>query len=279
MAAKNPVVVSSIDEALGLLGDFDGAESFILAPLVDEKGGGRRSWHVLRLDKNGDPSGWIKENEAEAEGQENIAFQVPTVDLGADDLPPLPKSKVNLWELCFCDSDAEKMEPRVWIDPEAERARDTARPRRSAAKAAATPEVETPLPKAGTPSDAALLQALNISTRSNERMMSHVQNLLTTVTSSIEQIGKGHAQLGELYAVSLQQQEKRATQAETTRDLALGANTALQTQLAEARASGQGWITLREIYAEKPELLHDGIRDIASAAVAALRSVVAGSDG
>lgn len=278
MAAKNPVVVSSIDEALGLLGDFDGAESFILAPLVDEKGGGRRSWHVLRLDKNGDPSGWIKESEAEAEGQENIAFQVPTVDLSADDLPPLPKSKVSLWELCFCDSDAEKMEPRVWIDPEAERARE-ARPRRSAAKAAATPEVETPLPKAGTPSDAALLQALNISTRSNERMMSHVQNLLTTVTSSIEQIGKGHAQLGELYAVSLQQQEKRATQAETTRDLALGANTALQTQLAEARASGQGWITLREIYAEKPELLHDGIRDIASAAVAALRSVVAGSDG
>lgn len=278
MAAKNPVVVSSIDEALGLLGDFDGAESFILAPLVDEKGGGRRSWHVLRLDKNGDPSGWIKENEAEAEGQENIAFQVPTVDLGADDLPPLPKSKVNLWELCFCDSDAEKMEPRVWIDPEAERARE-ARPRRSAAKAAATPEVETPLPKAGTPADAALLQALNISTRGNERLMIHVQNLLTTVTSSIEQIGKGHAQLGELRSVSLQQQEQRATQAEATRDIALEANKALQVQLAEARASGQGWITLREIYAEKPELLHDGIRDIASAAVAALRSVVAGSDG
>ncbi len=279
MGAKNPVVVSNLDEALGLVsGEFRGAECWIVAPLVDEKGGGRRSWYVLRLDEDGEPEGWIKESEAEAEGTDD-PFKMPTVDMSADDLPTLPKSKVELWEVCFLDDKGKRMEPRVWIDPNAEPARETVRTARTEAKGSAMPEAESSRPSGENTSLGALLQALGISTRSNERMLGQMQGFLKTMADSVEQIGKGHAQLGQLYAANLEKSEQRAAKAEETRDMALSANLLLQNQLAEERAGGQGWITLREIYAQKPELLHDGIKDIASGVFAALRNALQNPDG
>ena len=133
-------------------------------------------------------------------------------------------------------------------------------------------------PSTGGPYDP-LMQALAISTRSNERLSAQMQGLMATVTGSIDQIGKGYAQLGQLLSERIGLAEQRAIKAEELRDLALQANMSLQNQVAEARAGGQGWITLREIYAEKPELLHDGIKDLATGIFAALRNALTNSEG
>lgn len=281
MAGKNPIVVSSIDEALGLLGDFDGAESFIVAPLTDKKGGGRPSWHVLRLDEDGEPNGWIKEAEAEAErdeGREEVSFKVPTVDLIAEDLPALPRSSVNRWQFVFCDGDGEKMEPRIIIDPSVDTSRQS--PRRPSAETPKRPPQSAPADSVAAPQlpEAGILRALEIQSRANEKMMQQVQTLLSTVTGSIEQIGKGHAQLGALLGENLKSSERRAEEAEKTRDIALAANLELQNQLTEARSGGQGWLAIKEIYGAKPELLHDGLREIVGGAVSALRAAIAASD-
>lgn len=277
MGAKNPLQVGSIDEALGLLPRFQGAESFIVSPVSDANGGGRPSWHVLLLNEDGDPCGWIKESEAEAEGKEDVAFRVPTVDLSAEDLPALPKSKTNLWQFCFCDSDGTKMEPRIVIDP----SEDNERPiRRQRAETPKRPPESAPadsVPASGLP-ESALIRALEIQARSNERLMAQIHQLLATVTGSVDQLGKGHAHLGALLTDNLVRSEQRADKAEQLRDQTLLENDKLSAALADARQTGQGWLAFKEIYAGKPELLHDGLRDIAGGVVSALRTALTAAE-
>jgi hypothetical protein len=278
MAGRNPIVVPSIDDALGLLEDFEGAESFIVSPLSDKSGGGRPSWHVLRLDEDGEPSGWVRESEAEAEGKEDVAFQVPNVDMKADDLPALPRSKANLWLFVFCDNNGEKMEPRIVIDPSADTSRQSQRrqraetPKRPPEAAPAQTPPALPLPEAG------ILRALEIQSRANQQMMMQVQQLLATVTGSVEQLGKGHAHLGALLTDNLLRSEQRAEKAEELRDKTLLENDKLANALVEARSSGQGWLAFKDIYAGKPELLHEGLRDFAGGVVGALRTVLTAAE-
>ncbi|MBL8635975.1 MAG: hypothetical protein JNM40_22295 [Myxococcales bacterium] len=277
MAGRNPIVVPSIDDALGLLEDFEGAESFIVSPLSDKSGGGRPSWHVLRLDDTGEPTGWIRETEAE--GKENVNFRVPTIDMKADDLPPLPLSKANLWLFVFGDKNCEKMEPRIIIDPSGDPSRQSHRiKRRETPKhpTEAAPPAQTAT--AATLPEAGILRALEIQSRANQQMMLQVQQLLATVTGSVEQLGKGHAHLGALLTDNLLRSEQRAEKAEELRDKTLLENDKLASALVEARSSGQGWLAFKDIYAGKPELLHEGLRDFAGGIVGALRTVLTAAE-
>lgn len=280
MGQKNPIVVSSIDEALGYLGQFEGAVTFCVSPMSDRKGGGRPSWYVLRLDEDEDPIGWVKESEAEAEGKEWINFRVPTVDMEADDLPALPPSKANLWMLSFADGNGDRIAPRILIDPSADTAKPSAQtPRPRIPKAApAVARVPSEAPAAQLGADVVLLQALQIQAKANQQMMAQVQNLLATVTGSIEQIGKGHAQLSAVLSDNLKNSEARAADAEKFRDVAIEANRELQAQVIEARSTGQFWLTLKEIYGAKPELLHEGMKDLVGGALSALRAGFAAAD-
>ena len=96
MAGKTPVVVSSLADALNLKTEYPEATCWVVAPLATRSGSGRRCCHVIKVNSDGDYVGWIKESEVDS--NEEKEFAIPTPDLAAEGVPPLPESKLKLWE-------------------------------------------------------------------------------------------------------------------------------------------------------------------------------------
>jgi len=187
----------------------------------------------------------------------------------ADELPELPPSKLQLWELRFVDSNADGLSPRIRIDPSVATSKRTKPDEASPVSAKTVPEPANPPP---TSEKSLILQALQMQIAATKEANLQSQALLTAVTNSIDKISAGHAQVQAVIQAEMLRSHKMAADAEKTRDAALGANILLQNQLAEARESSQGWITLQELYKGDPKLLHEGVRELVGGVIAAFRT-------
>lgn len=249
MAGRGPIVVGSIEEAINQSNEFPGALGWMLAPLAT-RGGGKRSWHVLRVqsDKDGDRAvGWCREND---EGG-----KLPTLDLEADDLPELPASKISLWELVFIDGNSDLLGPRIWIDPSQAAAQPKAEPAQQS-HPAAPQEAKAPRsePMPGNMQDV-LLKAFELQIGASKAAQDQSLAAMKAVTSSIAEIGKGYAEVQTLLTEEIKRSRDRVAVAEALRDEAVTANLGLSGQLAEAREDSQLHLTIRELFKDKPELL------------------------
>lgn len=259
MAEIGPRIVSSLVEAINQRDQYPGALAFMVAPLAT-KNGGKRSWHVLKIEGEGEEAtaiGWCPES---TEGA-----KLPPVDVVASDLPDLPPSKIGAWEVVFIDGNSDLLGPRIRIEP-GSRAQVEPSPAATAPQAQ-PPSVSntagsTPPSNPGTSAEI-LLEAFKVQINASQQSTTQLLAMVGAVTSSIEKIGKGHMEVQALLSAELKRANEQTAKAETLRDQALGANTELQGLLAESRENSQFYNTIQLLYKDKPELLMHGLKELA----------------
>lgn len=259
MAGIGPIVVASIAEAINKASDFPDAIAWMVAPLAT-RSGGKRSWQVFRVRSGEDHDeivGWCKENDPGA--------KLPTLDVDLSELPELPPSKVQLWELVYIDGNSDLLGPRIWIDPTAASQPKTSEPTPQAAPAA--PQQEKARQPDPTPPLGAevILRAFEAQISANQAAQSQSLAAMKAVSDSIAQIAKGYAGVQDLLTDEIRRGREAITAAEALRDKAVESNIGLSAQLAEAREDSQLHLTIRELFKDKPELLVSSIAEMADA--------------
>ncbi len=260
MADIGPRIVSSLVEAINQRDQYPGALAFMVAPLAT-KNGGKRSWHVLKIEGEGEEAtavGWCPES---TEGA-----KLPPVTVDARELPELPPSKIGSWEVVFIDANSDLLGPRIRIEPGSKpqvepspAATAPPAPPASVASTGSTPPSSPP----GTSAEI-LLEAFKAQINASQQSTTQMLAMVGAVTSSIEKIGKGHMEVQALLSAELKRANEQTAKAETDRDQALGANTELQGLLAESRENSQFYNTIQLLYKDKPELLMHGLKELTS---------------
>lgn len=236
--------VRSLAEALDLAHEYRDVIGYMVAPLSIRSGGARK-WHGL---DSSDPTRWLAESE-----KTDTKVAVPLdPDDGVEHVPPLPPSKIKLWELAFLNSNAEPQKPRILIDESAQAEREAS-------------EVEPPLvvPNGAGPDG---MHAGMIAQYHKFSMdcLKASRDMMMTVT---EQHKKLSVQLQE----ELAKANARAEEAAKVRDMALGANTELHHKLAELESDNLIASTVQKVFEGKPELLVTAGRDLLKGVVDAMR--------
>lgn len=240
--ASPKTVVASLADAYKQKALYPAAIGFLVAPLRTRTG--KRAWHGINTER----TAWQKE--AAGAG-------VALLTDGIDDLPPLPDSPINVWELVFMDKDAELIAPTIEINTASES--DERESRTTEAPKTIEAEIidEKPLPP-GTDEKVALIHEMRAYLREQNKYTLQVIEASAKTLNSARAASDGIiSQLDRRLA----HVEKRLIDAELARDAALGANTELQNQLAQERSDSQLHITIRELYRDKPELLNGVIRE------------------
>ena len=227
-------VVSNLAAALALADNYKSPRAYLIAPLTTRTG--QRRWMGLAPDGQS----WVSISDPD--------FEPPLTDNGADDLPPLPPSPINLYAFAFVDDNGHPVRPYIEIAPAEEN--------QAAAAAAATGQSTAP-----NTDGPALQQVLQLVKNKD----AHAIEALKLAQSLIGTIGQ--AQLGVIsewrHLVGELREELKTAAA--TRDAAMLANSQLSQQLAEEREGGEMWRTVRELFSGKPEVLLEGLARLGKA--------------
>jgi hypothetical protein len=234
MAAASPVyTVATLAEALELSNKFSDVVGYMVAPL-QVASGGQRKWHALDPE---DSSRWM----AEAETTEEKEPRLPHPDNGAEGLPPLPESKIGVWEVSFIDKEMDHLRPRVRIQK---------RQKQSA-------EVESEPGPSQAVGENVLLQLVKEHHRFSMDSLKATSELQRKLTEQLQE---------ELSAA-----QKRAAEAEKVRDFAIGENSKLDHKLAELESSNLIATTIQKVFEGKPELLITAGKDLLSGLIEVLQ--------
>lgn len=250
MAAAQAVYsVGSIGQALELADKFSDVLGFMVAPLQVESGG-QRKWHGLDPE---DRSRWMPESEANDAKEP----QIPHPDNGSDGLPPLPASKISVWEVCFIDKDLNRLRPRVRIqekraEPEVEASAPP--PSANAAQAASCPQL----------GESTLLGLIREQHRFSMECLRANKDMLSTVSDH-------QKRLTQELQTELEKANARAAEADRVRDMALGANTELHHKLAALESDNLIATTVQKVFEGKPELLVATLKEAISGVFEAVR--------
>lgn len=243
--ASPKTVVASLADAYKQKALYPTAIGFLIAPLKTRTG--KRAWHGI----NSERTAW--EREAEGAG-------IAVLTEGVDDLPQLPHSPIELWELAYLDKEAEFIPPTIEISPSSSTEKEAPEsPSSTAASKTIEAEIveEKPLPP-GTDERTALLHEMRQQLRDQHK---YTLQLLDSSTKSVTTHRAAYEGLISQLDRRLAHTEKQLIAAEQARDAALGANSELQNQLAQERSDSQIHITIRELYKDKPEMLNSLIRE------------------
>lgn len=228
-------VVSSIAAALALADNYKSPRAYLIAPLTTRTG--QRRWMGLAPDG----LSWLSVGDAD--------FEPPLTDNGADELPALPPSPINLYAFAFIDDNGHPVRPYIEIAPSEESsARESP---------AALPPTATP----GQDPVAVIAQVLQLAKAKDLHAIEAMklnQTLIGTFAA---------AQVGVVTEWKNLVQELRTElkAASATRDSAILANGQLSQQLAEEREGGEMWRTVRELFNGKPEVLLEGLARLGKA--------------
>lgn len=220
--------VRNIAEALELANTYPNAIGAYLAPL-QTRFGGKRSWHGINPENHRQ---WVSEAEGDPAP---INF-----DDGAESLPPLPSSKVRLWELEFValgadESELVRLRPRVQIDPTLDS---------SAATEESVKDDFADLAK--TPVDAVAAGMLG---QTHKTLLEMVRLNAAMARQVADESRKNADALRADNEVLV----RRAAEAEAVRDETLKANGELAQQCAEMKGTQAGWQFMTEVFKGKPD--------------------------
>lgn len=241
--APNQYRVRSLAEALELAREYPEVIGYMVAPLSIRSGGARK-WHGL---DSTDRTRWLAESE---KTEAKVALPLDPDD-GIENVPPLPPSKIKLWELAFLDEKLVFQKPRILID--------------EAHAEADEPDAEPPLAaQAGAGTDGLHAGMIAQYHKFSMDCLKASRDMMMTVT---EQHKKLAVQLQE----ELAKANVRAEEAARVRDMALGANTELHHKLAELESDNLIASTVQKVFEGKPELLVTAGRDLLKGVVDAMR--------
>lgn len=219
--------VRNIAEALELANTYPNAIGAYLAPL-QTRFGGKRSWHGIDPENH---KRWISEADGDPAP---INF-----DDGAESLPPLPPSKVRLWEIEFValgadNSELMRLRPRVQIDPTLD-------------SSAATEEaVKDDFPDfAKTPVDAVAAGMLG---QTHKALLEMVR----LNASMARQVADDSRKNADALRADNEVLVRRAAEAEAARDGTLKANGELAQQCAELKGTQAGWQFMQSVFQGRP---------------------------
>lgn len=236
--------VGSLADAIGRRDQYQDAVAFSVAPLKVRSGA--RSWHGINR----------QSNKWEKEASEGVAF--PDVDDG-DEVPQLPPSPINTWEFCFIDKSGEILRPTITIDP-SYNVGNTAAQEADDSPADRNPQHAPPRVDPADPSSFGPLVTMLLElTRQKDRH-----------SLAVLQAAQANQQLAWDKLVGLVQiHEGMHARNEALRDSAIAqlkeavsANAELSNRLMEAQQDGQLHLTIRELFAGKPELLVSSFREL-----------------
>lgn len=268
---SNQNIVGSLADAIARREHFQEAVAFSVAPLKVRSGA--RSWHGINS----------KTNKWEKEHSEGTAF--PDVDEG-DEVPQLPPSPIGIWEFCFIDKGGEILRPTITIDPtynvgsSAAPDQDEPAPERGAAdRASAYRRAADPGPTdrgPGDPSNEQGAQAPRVDPSEGQSPGSMLAFMLEMVRQKdrhallVLQAAQANQQsawdkltgLVEIHEGMHARNEALRDQAIAQLKEAVGVNADLSNRLLEAQQDGQLHLTIRELFAGKPELLITSFREL-----------------
>lgn len=237
------LTVVSLADVMKRRNQYPEAHAFIVAPLKTHTGA--RSWRGI----DGTGRAWGKV------GMDGVVF--PSVDAGTD-VPPLPPSPLNMWEVGFTDSEGNMLRPTLTIDPafktkgQAEGASDSSTGQRGAA---ADPN---------TAKDLLLLELIREKDRHALMTLKGAQEAQAGAVSLVIGLSKHYQE-----ALSESQATRKLLE-EQLREL-VGTNAELSNKLQEQMQKGQMHETLRVLFQGKPELLIDSGRELITAILEKLK--------
>lgn len=242
----------TLEEVLEQADQHEAAVGFVVAPVTSVKGG-RPSWRCV----SEDGKEWVLEDVRNS--------FVPQVDDGTEKLPPLPPSPLGKWLFAFVDKDGDTMRPYYLIEQQPERRSGAS----NVIDVESIPAGPAPPPASASPNGTDIHQlSLQIITDSYKFALDAMREGRLTITTMRQQMDA----LMELGHKERQRLVVQLHEAEATRDKALGANAELSVTVAELKNADQFWITLQELFRDKPELLMAGLKDIGVTLLEKLKS-------
>lgn len=230
-AQNKNAVVKDLQSAMSRRGDYPEAHAFVVAPLRTLTGA--RSWRGI------DPT----TNRWERLGNDGVVF--PSIDAGVD-VPPLPKSEINLWELAFTDREGEILRPSLLIDP------SFSEEKAAEAERSTSDETDEPPPRAPQEPGNAFLHLVLDLARSKDRASIAA---LSAAGESQREASKLAIGLVAHYKEALEQSREARGEIEKQLAETVAVNAQLSNKLAEQMQQGQMHETIRQLFAGKPELL------------------------
>lgn len=221
--------VRNIAEALECANLYPTAIGAYLAPL-QTRFGGKRSWHGINPENH---KQWISEADGDPAP---INF-----DDGAESLPPLPPSKVRLWEVEFVALGADaselvRLRPRVQIDPTLD----------SSSSGAEESTRDDFADFAKTPLDGVAAGMLG----QTHKMLLEFAKQNAAMARVVAEESRRNA---EALRADNEVLVSRAAAAESARDETLKANGELAQQCADLKGQQAGWQFLGDVFRGRPE--------------------------
>jgi hypothetical protein len=239
----NQNTVGSLADAISRRDHFPDAIAYSIAPLKVRSGA--RSWHGVNRHTNK----WEKEH------SDGVAF--PDVDQG-DEVPQLPPSPINTWEFCFIDRNGEIIRPTLTIDPSYNVGNGASQETDDSGGESRIPPA--PRVDAGEPASlgAMMTMIMEISRQKDRHALAVLQATQINQQAAWDKL-VGLVQIHEgMHARNEALRDQAIAQLKAT----VETNAELSNKLMEAQQEGQLHVTIRELFAGKPELLVSSFREL-----------------